>query len=120
MGELLRQETVDAQAVTAIALFCYQARKFLGSLATVLGGIDTLIFTAGIGEHIPAIRARVCAGLEFLGIALDPARNEVNAPLISRDDSPTAVRVMRTNEELMIARHTAAALRQRQRYVEAH
>jgi acetate kinase len=110
--DLLRQEERDPRARAALALFCYQARKFVGALATTFGGLETLIFTAGIGEHAPPIRARICAGLEFLGIQLDPARNEANAAVISRADSPVTVRVMRTNEELMIARHTAAVARQ--------
>ncbi len=110
--DLLRQEEDDPRARAALALFCYQARKYVGALATTLGGLDTLIFTAGIGEHAAPIRARICAGLEFLGIHLDPARNEANAPIISRADSPVTVRVIPTTEELMIARHTAAVARQ--------
>ena len=87
-------------------LFCYQARKFIGALATVLGGVDTCIFTGGIGKNSAIIRARICANREFLGIYLDPDLNESNAPVISRQDSRVTVRVMKTDEELMIARHT--------------
>ena len=76
------------------------------SLAAVLGGLDTLVFTGGIGENASAVRWRICEGLEFLGINLDPDRNSVNAPVISRNDSITIVRLIKTNEELMIARHT--------------
>jgi acetate kinase len=80
--------------------------KFLAALAATLGGLDTLIFTAGIGENSPASRWRICEGVEFLGIHLDSSRNDANAPILSREDSPCIVRVMRTDEDLMIARHT--------------
>jgi len=106
MRDLLDQESRDPRAAAAIALFCYQARKFLGALAAVLGGLDTLIFTGGIGEHAAPIRERICTDLEFLGIQLDAHRNAAHAPIISRDGSPTTVRVMPTDEDLMIARHT--------------
>jgi acetate kinase len=76
-----------------------------------LGGIDTLIFTAGIGENMPAIRRRICQHLRFLGIRLDPTRNARNAAIISRAEGPVTVRVMKTNEELMIARHTRDLMR---------
>jgi acetate kinase len=89
-----------------VALFCYQARKFIGALAAVLGGLDTFVFTGGIGENSATIRARICADLGFLGINLDPDLNLGNAAIISKPDSPVTVRVMQTNEELMIARHT--------------
>jgi len=106
MKDLLDKEAADPQAAEAVELFCYQARKFLGALATVLGGLDTLIFTAGIGEHAPPVRERICAGLEFLGIQLDPRRNAASAPIISREGASVIVRVMKTDEDLMIARHT--------------
>jgi acetate kinase len=106
MKELLDRESEDPPAAEAVELFCYQAKKFLGALAAVLGGLDTLIFTGGIGENAPSIRERICKDTEFLGIRLDPGRNGSNAPLISTDAGPVAVRVMKTNEELMIARHT--------------
>ncbi len=106
MRDLLDREAADPHAAEAIALFCYQARKFLGALAAVLGGLDTLVFTAGIGEHAPLVRERICAGLEFLGIQLDPDRNAASAPIVSRDGARAVVRVMRTDEDLMIARHT--------------
>ncbi len=108
--DLLAAEATDARAREALALFCYQARKFIGALAAVLGGLDVLVFTAGIGEHAPVIRQRICDGLEFLGLSLDGARNESNAAVISDDRSRVAVRVIKTNEELMIARHTRAVL----------
>jgi acetate kinase len=106
MKDLLAREDEDSHAAEAVSLFCYQAKKFLGALVAALGGLDTLIFTAGIGENAPAVRWRICDGLEFLGIRLDPERNDAGAPVISRDDSPVTVRVMHTNEALMIARHT--------------
>ncbi len=104
MGELLAKEAVDPRAGAAIALFCYQARKFLGALVAVLGGLDTLVFTGGIGEHAAPVRTRICAALSFLGIDLDPLRNTQHAPIISRDGG-AVVRVMKTDEDLMIARH---------------
>jgi acetate kinase len=106
MQELLAREGTDPRAAAAVELFCYQAKKFLGALAAVLGGLDTLIFTGGIGEHAALVRERICEDLDFLGIHIDKERNIGNKPVISRDDGPVAVRVMKTNEELMIARHT--------------
>jgi acetate kinase len=108
--DLLDKEKEDPRAAGAVDIFCYQAKKFLASLAAVLGGLDTLIFTAGIGENAPSIRGRICRDLAFLGVHIDSARNDRNAPVISPDGSPVTVRVMRTNEELMIARHTAKLL----------
>jgi acetate kinase len=108
MRELLQHEA-DPNAALAVAVFCYQARKFLGALAASLGGLDTLVFTAGIGERSPAVRQRICEGLGFLGVELDGARNAASEAVISSGGSVT-VRVMRTNEELMIARHTHRVL----------
>jgi len=110
MKELLDKEQSDARAAAAVDLFCYQARKFVGALSAVLGGLDTLIFTGGIGENAPSIRERICKDLEFLGIDVERDRNLKNSPMISRDRGPVAVRVMKTNEELMIARHTYALI----------
>jgi acetate kinase len=110
MEELLEKEADDPHAAEAITLFCYQAKKFLGALASVLGGLDTLVFTGGIGENAPAIRERICQDMEFLGIHLDAAHNQANAPVISVASSPVTVRVMATDEELMIARHTATLI----------
>lgn len=104
MGDLLKVAATNPRAAEAIDLFCYTARKHLGSLAAVLGGLDTLIFTGGIGENAPAIRRRICEQTEFLGIHLDPSRNRQSSPIISADDSRVTVRVMATNEELVIAR----------------
>jgi acetate kinase len=106
MRDLLEREATDGHAADAVGLFCYQAKKYLGALATVLGGLDTLVFTGGIGEHAASVRLRICEGLEFLGIRIDPRRNETHEPVISPEGSSATVRVMRTDEDLMIARHT--------------
>ena len=106
MKDLLDQEEREPHAREAVDLFCYQASKYLGALAAVLGGIDTLIFTAGIGANSPSVRQRICQNLSFLGIHLDAARNASNAAIISLPEGPVTVRVMRTDEDLMIARHT--------------
>ncbi|MBN2577959.1 MAG: acetate/propionate family kinase [Pirellulales bacterium] len=110
LRDLLRLELSEPNAAQAVEMFCYQARKFVGALAAVLGGLDALVFTAGIGTNSPEIRRRICHGLEFLGVHLDPARNESNASVISREEGPVTVRVMKTDEELMIARHTCKLL----------
>jgi len=110
MRELAAHEASDPRAAEAVELFCYQARKFLGALCTTLGGLDTLIFTAGIGEHDAEVRERICAGLQFLGIELDTARNQAHESIISRDTSGVVVRVMHTDEDRMIARHTSRLL----------
>ncbi len=110
MRDLLKQEQSDSRAAEAIELFCYQARKWIGALAAVLGGIDTLVFSAGIGEHAPAIRARICAGLEFLGIAINEPANESNQPIISTEDSRVRVRVIPTDEEREIGESVALLL----------
>jgi acetate kinase len=106
MSELLDRERTDPRAAEAIDLFCYQAKKFLGALAAVLGGLEALVFTGGIGEHAAPVRARICEGLAFLGIRLNRERNDASAPVISRGGSRVTVRVIRTDEDLMIARHT--------------
>jgi acetate kinase len=111
MRDLLAREAADTHAAEAIELFCYQARKFLGALAAVLGGIDTLVFTAGIGENSPQIRERICAGMGHLGLIIDPRANQANAARISAAESSASIRVIPTNEELMIARHTLAVLK---------
>jgi acetate kinase len=104
MRDLLAQEAGDVRAAEAVALFCYQAKKWIGSFAAALGGLDTLVFAGGIGENAPLVRARICDGLGFLGIELNETRNAKSAPLISPDAGRVAVRVIRTDEELMIAR----------------
>ena len=104
--DLLGREADDPHAAQAIELYCYQARKYLGALAAVLGGLDTLVFTAGVGTYAGSVRQRICRGMEFLGIRLDAAANAANAAVISGPQSPVTVRVMKTDEELIIARHT--------------
>ncbi|MGD9841479.1 MAG: acetate/propionate family kinase [Steroidobacteraceae bacterium] len=110
LRELLACEANDIRAAEAIALFCYQVKKWIGAFAATLGGVDTLVFAGGIGENSPIIRERICTGLEFLGINLDHARNADNAAVISNDGSATTVRVIRTDEELMIARAVSRLL----------
>lgn len=103
MRDLLKQEGSDPRAAEAVELFCYQVRKGIGALAASLGGLDTMVFSAGIGEHAPVIRARICAGLEFLGIMIDHARNNADEGVISKDGCPVTVRVIHTDEEQEIA-----------------
>ncbi len=104
MRELITSESTDQRAAEAIELFCYQTKKWIGAYAAVLGGLDTLVFSGGIGEHTPEIRDRICQGLQFLGIELEETRNAKNGAIISTDKSKVDVRVMKTNEEVMIAR----------------
>ena len=101
---LLRSERNDPRAAEAVALFCYQIRKTIGAFAAALGGLDTLIFSGGIGENAPVVRMRICEGMDFLGIELDAARNARNAPVISTVFARVNVHVIPTNEELVIAR----------------
>jgi acetate kinase len=103
MRDLLKLEAGDTRSAEAVALFCYQVKKWVGAFAAVLGGLDTLVFAGGIGENAPVVRARICDGLGFLGIELNDRRNTENAAVISADTSRVPVRVIHTNEELMIA-----------------
>jgi acetate kinase len=104
MRDLLDHETQDVRAAEAVGLFCYQVKKWIGAFAAALGGIDSLMFAGGIGENAPTVRARICDGLGFLGIEVERARNVQNAPLCSSDAGRVRVRVIRTDEELVIAR----------------
>ena len=104
MRDLLGHEKQDVRAAEAVALFCYQAKKWIGAYAAALGGLDTLVFAGGIGENAPVVRARICECLGVLGIKLHAARNAKNTAKISTDASQVKVRVIRTDEELMIAR----------------
>jgi acetate kinase len=113
MRELQEKSKQDPHAAEAIDLFCYRAKKYIGAYAAALGGLDALVFTGGIGEHAPAIRERICSGLDFLGIHLDTGQNATNAPVISASDSRVNVRVIQTNEDLMIVQHVVAILGQR-------
>jgi acetate kinase len=104
MRELLEREGKDPRAGEAVDLFCYQIKKCIGAFAAALGGLDVLVFSGGIGENAPAIRARVCKGLEFLGIEIGQSQNAANASVISSTNCRTSVRVIRTDEEWMIAK----------------
>lgn len=104
MRDLIERQSVDVRAAEAVALFCYQARKWTGAFVAALGGLDMLVFAGGIGENAPEIRARICDGLEFLGIELEEKQNAANAEVISSNSSRVAVRVIHTDEEWMIAR----------------
>jgi len=108
--DLLGRQNVDVRAAEAIELFCYQAKKWIGAFAAALGGLDTLVFSGGIGENSPTIRHRICEGLGFLGITVDDNRNEANAFLVSTEQGSVKVRVIRTDEELMIARSVIRVL----------
>lgn len=103
MHDLIKQQNTDTRAAEAVDLFCYQIKKCIGAYSAVLGGLDTLVFSGGIGEHAALIRAQVCSELEFLGINIDQKSNEDNAAIISTQASQVTVRVMHTDEELMIA-----------------
>ncbi|MDR3638572.1 MAG: acetate/propionate family kinase [Isosphaeraceae bacterium] len=113
LRDLLARRADDPRAAEAVDLFCYQAKKGIGAFAAALGGLDTLVFAGGIGENSPEARSGICAGLEFLGIRLDHERNETGAPTISPDSSAATVRVIRTDEEAMIARETIRLLARR-------
>src|ERR1039457_762862 len=110
MRDLLDIETQDVRAAEAVAMFCYQVKKWIGSFAAVLGGLDTLVFAGGIGENAPPVRARICNGLEFLGIELEEQHNAANDGVISAATSRVVVRVIHTDEELMIARSVCRVL----------
>ncbi|MBF0325878.1 MAG: acetate/propionate family kinase [Alphaproteobacteria bacterium] len=103
-------ESNDPHAAEAVDLFCYRIRRELGSLAGAMGGLDALIFTAGIGEHSAPVRAMVCEGAGWLGIELDPAANAAHADKITTPASRLPVYVIPTDEEMMIAKHTRAVL----------
>jgi acetate kinase len=107
MKELLEAEAEDERAKDAVEVFCYQAKKSIGSFAAALGGLNTLVFTGGMGENAPKIRARICEGLEFLGVTIDDARNQAGARLISSDNGSVGVHVIHTEEAATIARQTA-------------
>jgi acetate kinase len=104
LRDLLGREASDVRAAEAVELFCYQVRKWIGAFAAALGGLDTLVFSGGIGENAPAIRARICEGLGFLGVQLDENQNAAGEPVISADLGNVQVRVIRTDEDVIIAR----------------
>jgi acetate kinase len=106
MKTLLEKRATDAHAAQAVEMFCYQVRKFIGAFAAVLNGLDTLVFTGGIGERAAAVRGEILGGLKHLGFTLDEKKNTAHAAVISMPKSPCVVRVVETDEDLMIARHT--------------
>jgi acetate kinase len=110
MRDLLARQASDPRAAEAVALFCYQARKWIGAMTAVLGGLDALVFAGGIGENAAEVRSRICADLGFLRVHLDERRNAANEALISADGSAAVVRVIRTDEESMIARTVVRVL----------
>ena len=103
MQDLLDREAADSRAAEAVALFCYQIRKWIGAFAAALGGVETVVFSGGIGENAAVIRSRICDGLAFLGIHIDERANLSGQELISRSDAPVEVHVIPTDEERMIA-----------------
>lgn len=119
MKTLLDRRGSEPGAALAVEMFCYQLRKQIGALSAALGGLDLLVFTGGIGERAAAVRWEVCRGLEHLGITLDRTRNDANADTISGVDCKCLVRVIPTNEDLMIARYTYRVIYSSQ-YENAH
>ena len=115
MRELEARQDSDIRAAEAIDVYCYSIKKCIGGYAAALGGLDTLVFSGGIGENSPSVRARICGGLAFLGIDLDADRNKKNAALISKGDAAVAVRVIPTDEEIVIARETLRIIRTQER-----
>ena len=110
MLTLLQAESTHPHAAEAVELFCYNVKKAIGSLAASLGGLDTLVFSGGIGEQAPLIRQRICKDLDFLGIKLDSRHNKQQAPLISADDSRVEVRVIPTQEAYILCELTMQTL----------
>jgi acetate kinase len=108
MKALLQKSQTDSAAHMAVKMFAYQVRKFIGAYAAVLNGLDTLVFTGGIGERAADVRGKICSGLGYLGVALETQANAQNAEVISLPNSQCAVRVVQTDEDLMIVRHTRA------------
>jgi len=110
MRVLLEKMSLDGPSAEAVDLFCYRAKKYIGAYAAVLGGLDILAFAGGIGEQAPVVREKICAGLDFLGIRLDDSSNRANAALLSPPESRVKVRVIKTNEDLVIVRHVRSTL----------
>ncbi len=104
MRDLIERQERDVRATEAVALFCYQAKKWVGAFTAALGGLDTLVFSGGIGENAPIVRSRICDGLGFLGIEIEEKQNAANAAVISTGSSRATVRVIHTDEEMMIAK----------------
>lgn len=114
MQDLLHQEKNNKDAALAIEIFCYQIKKYIGAYTAALGGLDTLVFSGGIGENAPVIRSRICKGFEYLGLECNEEKNKKNATVISAIDSKVTVYVIPTDEEIMIARET------REFYIKTH
>jgi acetate kinase len=110
MQQLLADSASDERAREAVDVFCYQAKKWIGAYVAALGGLDALVFSGGIGEHAAEVRQRICTGLGCLGIELDAAANAAGRSTISSSTSRALVYVIRTDEELMIARSCAALI----------
>lgn len=106
LRDLIKLEQANKYASDAVNFFCYNARKWISSMAAAMGGINTLVFSGGVGQNIPEVRARICEQLGFLGISLDTEKNGANDHIISASNSDVLVRVIQTNEELVIAQHT--------------
>ncbi len=113
MRDLLARRAGDVRAAEAVDVFCHQARKWVGAYVAALGGLDTLVFSGGIGEHAAAVRRSICEGLTFLNLRIDADRNDRHAAIISTDDSAVTVRVMSTDEEIVIARAVQTILEER-------
>lgn len=112
MKELIKNKDKDTRAKEAFELFCYQVKKNIGGYAAVLEGLEVLVFCGGIGEHSSEVRKQICTGLTFLGIELDEIKNKNNDPIISTENSKVTVRIIKTNEELMIAQLVGSVLNQ--------
>ncbi len=110
MHELLLQENENKGAALAIDIFCYQIKKYIGAYTAALGGLDTLVFSGGIGENSSVIRSRICSGFKYAGLILNEEKNHKNARLISNDSSKVNVYVIATNEELMMAKSVSSTL----------
>jgi acetate kinase len=103
MRDLLAREASDESCRLAVSIYCYQIKKRIGAYAAALGGLDALVFSGGIGEHAPSVRARICSGLGFLGVDIDEQKNAASAPLISTSAAQVAVHVIPADEEVVIA-----------------
>lgn len=110
MRDLLLQESGDVRSAEAVEVFCYQVKKWIGAFAAALGGLDTMVFAGGIGEYAAVVRARICAGMEFLGIEIEEESNAQNAAVISTKTGRVAVRILHTDEEVMIAKSVCGIL----------
>jgi acetate kinase len=115
--DLLAVETDDHRAAEALDLFCYNVRKQIGAYAAALGGLDAVVFTGGIGENSSVLRERICGDLGFLGIELDPARNVVSAPVISREGAHVEVRVIAADEEDVVSRAVRRILNSKESFL---